>query len=153
MQIFQEVEEGAAEGDDGASNASSKPAIPVLSAHAGDLYFEYTPVSSGSEASSSAGGGGMKEGKEGVESNRAPSPGSYAGSRTIHVVSFVTVPCLLYLLAVSCRFSIFLLALRTVALSLKHGFVGRILRTVLIFFIPPAALSARSLVFAYTIPV
>lgn len=62
--------------------ARPKPA-PVLPAHAGDLHFEYTPAV---DSESSSASGGQEEEKE---SNRAPSPGGYTGSRTIHVVSYI----------------------------------------------------------------
>lgn len=67
-------------GESDASKARPRPA-PILPARAGDLHFEYTPAA---DPESSSESGGQEEEKE---SNRAPSPGGYTGSKTIHVVS------------------------------------------------------------------
>lgn len=78
---------------DDAGGAEALKPVPVLSAHAGDLRFEYTPACDpAAPGGEGRGRGGMgEEAGEEKESNRAPSPGGYMGSRTIHVVSFVCV--------------------------------------------------------------
>lgn len=75
------------------TSSSTPPPRPSLPARAGDLHFEYTPASPTSTqemvgASSEVEAYAMNEGGVNVEgANRAPSPGGYTGSRTIHVVS------------------------------------------------------------------
>ncbi|CAN0117801.1 unnamed protein product, partial [Scytosiphon promiscuus] len=109
-----EDEDGAKEGEASAASAPAPPTaegespsyqrkpkpVPVLPLHAGDLYFEYAPAAeeeetasefaaaaaAGLTAATSGQGAGAQEREDGgQESNRAPSPGGYTGSRTIFV--------------------------------------------------------------------